>query len=292
MPISLLTMEIGLIKYCAENEILDNTVLGGPFRQKTLEYLETSNLNTDIEGKDNDYDLVFTCSDLIIQKNIIGKKIVLIQEGMTDPENILFHLVKKLNLPGWIAGTSTTGLSDAYLKFCVASEGYKNFFIKKGAKAEKLEVTGIPNFDNCKSYLRNNSFPHKNYVLVATSDCRETFKYENRKEFTLTAREAAAAVIFGWSSTVTRTSSRTWRSAASSPGSGTRSPRPAISTWIHDSAISPRRLGAVHAAGHTVQRARDVPAHDQPGMHDQVDVGLVPVPVPWSPNRPGTACRP
>jgi hypothetical protein len=47
---------------------------------------------------------------------------------------------------------------------------------------DKLEVTGIPNFDNCKEFL-NNNFPHKNYVLVATSDMRETYKYENRKKF-------------------------------------------------------------------------------------------------------------
>ena len=174
----------GFIKYCAEKGLLDKTVLGGQFRLKTIEYLTTNNLTIDLDGKSYDYDLVFTCSDLIIPQNIHGKKIVLVQEGMTDPENFLFHTVRKLNLPPWVAGTSATGISDAYSKFCVASEGYKNLFIKKGADPEKIEVTGIPNFDNCAQYLRND-FPHKNYVLVATSDCRETLKYENRKRFIL-----------------------------------------------------------------------------------------------------------
>ena len=64
----------------------------------------------------------------------------------------------------------------------MASEGYKDLFIKKGVKPEKISVTGIPNFDNCKQYL-DNDFPYKNYVLVATSDTRETYKYENRKKF-------------------------------------------------------------------------------------------------------------
>jgi hypothetical protein len=48
-----------------------------------------------------------------------------------------------------LAGTAATGLSDAYHAFCVASEGYRDFFIRKGARPEKIIITGIPNFDNC-----------------------------------------------------------------------------------------------------------------------------------------------
>ncbi len=172
----------GLIKLLAEKGLLDKTVLGGQFKLKTIEYLTTNNLTIDPDGKNFNYDLVFTCSDLIIPKNIIGKKIVLVQEGMTDPENILFHLVKKFKFPTWAAGTSATGISDAYTKFCVASHGYKALFIRKGVKPEKIVVTGIPNFDNCEKYL-DNDFPYKNFVLAATSDFRETLKYENRKKF-------------------------------------------------------------------------------------------------------------
>ena len=138
----------------------------------------------------NNYDLVVTCSDLIVQKNIRDKKIVLVQEGMTDPENIFFYLSKYLNFPRYLASTSTTGLSDAYETFCVASEGYKELFVNKGCKEEKIRVTGIPNFDNCKVH-RKNSFLYKNYVLVCTSDGRETFKYENRKNFILKAVKIA-----------------------------------------------------------------------------------------------------
>jgi len=69
-----------------------------------------------------------------------------------------------------------------YDYFCVASEGYKKHFIRKGVEPERLIVTGIPNFDNCAEYNRNN-FPYRHYVLVATSDMRETFRYENRRRF-------------------------------------------------------------------------------------------------------------
>jgi hypothetical protein len=101
---------------------------------------------------------------------------------MTDPENLMFYLAKYLGFPRYLASTSTTGLSDAYKLFFVASEGYKKLFIKKGVNPNKIIVTGIPNFDNVDKLLQND-FPLKNYVLVATSDSRETFKYENRKKF-------------------------------------------------------------------------------------------------------------
>jgi hypothetical protein len=127
---------------------------------------------------------------MLIPQNIRNKKIILVQEGMTDPENLGYHLVKKFNLPRWIGGTATTGISNFFEVFCVASEGYKELFITKGVDPEKMVVTGIPNFDNCAQYLKN-EFPYKGFVLVATSDMRETYKIENRKKFIKYAKEIA-----------------------------------------------------------------------------------------------------
>jgi hypothetical protein len=134
---------------------------------------------------------VVTCSDLLLPRNIRDDRIVLVQEGITDPESIVFHLVKRLRfLPLWLAGTSTTGLSDAYQAFCVASEGYRDFFIRKGVRSEKIVVTGIPNFDDCRRY-RSNDFPYRNYVLACTSPLREIFRSEDRKAFIRKAVEIA-----------------------------------------------------------------------------------------------------
>jgi hypothetical protein len=172
----------GNIMSLANAGFLDFSILGGQIRKNTIQYLKDNILQVDFEGQLHKYDLVFTCTDLIVQKNIRNNKIILVQEGITDAENILFQVVKRFKLPRYLAGTAATGLSDVYEYFCVASEGYREFFIKKGLKKDKLVVTGIPNFDYCSQHLVNN-FPYRNYVLAATSNCRETFRYENRKKF-------------------------------------------------------------------------------------------------------------
>jgi hypothetical protein len=109
---------------------------------------------------------------------------------MTEPETLIYHMVKILSLPRWIANTSMTGLSDNYELFFVASEGYRDLFISKGVDPLKIRITGIPNFDNAAQYLQND-FPYKNYVLAATSDRRETMNPENRKKFILNVLQIA-----------------------------------------------------------------------------------------------------
>ncbi len=180
----------GLIGKFSKAGYLDFTVLGGNMRRLTVEYLREHRCLIDEGGIRDDYHLVLTCSDLIVQKNIRNKKVILVQEGMTDPENLAYHAVKHLKLPRYLASTSTAGLSHAYERFCVASEGYRDLFIRKGVKADRIVVTGIPNFDHAEQYM-DNDFPHKGHVLAATSDARETFKIDRRKKFIRRAAEIA-----------------------------------------------------------------------------------------------------
>ena len=170
----------GILGSASEAGLLEFTIMGRKRSERSLEYLRSHDLKLDVGGLRHEYDLVVTCTDLIVPKHIRHLKIVLVQEGMTEPETLFFHLAKNFQwIPRWIAGTSTTGLSDSYAKFCVASEGYRELFIRKGVNPSKIEVTSIPNFDNCEQYLRND-FKYHDYVLVCTSDNRETFIYENR----------------------------------------------------------------------------------------------------------------
>ena len=101
---------------------------------------------------------------------------------ITEPEGVIYQLVKWLKLPRYLANTATNGLSNEYDIFCVASDGYAELFVRKGVKDKKIAVTGIPNFDNLKN-VRNNDFPFHNYVLAATSPLRETFRHDDRRNF-------------------------------------------------------------------------------------------------------------
>ncbi len=169
---------------------LEFTVIGNRIRKRSEAYLKEHGLPVDYGGKAHDYDLIITTTDVVIQRKLNKKPVVLVQEGMTDPEGLRFQLVKRFKLPRWIAGTAAAGLSDAYDLFCVASEGYRQLFIQKGCNPNKLVVTGLPNFDHVAAFQQNN-FPHRDYVLVATSNARETFKRDDRPAFLRWALEKA-----------------------------------------------------------------------------------------------------
>ena len=182
----------GFIKLLNTLNLVEFTIIGDKRAGECYRYLEDQKLTIDYGGKQHDYDLVVTCSDLVLQKNVRDKKLIVVQEGITDPERFSYHLVKTLKfLPKWFAGTSANGITNKFDYYCVAGEGYRELFIEKGVKPEKIRVTGIPNFDNCQKY-HDNEFPHKGYVLVCTSDLREKFRYENRKKFIKRALEIAA----------------------------------------------------------------------------------------------------
>ena len=82
----------------------------------------------------------------------------------------------------------------AYEKFCVASEGFADFFVNKGIPRNRIAVTGMPNFDDVLK-CRDNDFPHQDYVLAATSANRESYVYENRKKSILKAKRIAEQLV-------------------------------------------------------------------------------------------------
>ena len=176
-----------ILKYLAENGLVDFTILGtkSSFRKLQERYLKDHNCNYDYRGSslNNRYDLVLTCSDIIIPQEITYAPIVFIQEGMTDPVTAISKFINKYNLPSWMAGdTSLNGTSNKCDVYCAASNGYADFFTEMGTEGSKVYVTGIPNFDNVDEFL-NNDFPHRDYVLVCTSDLREVKKRDNRIGF-------------------------------------------------------------------------------------------------------------
>ena len=172
----------GLLRLAAERSLLDFTILAGQARRASLRHVAERGLPVDERGRSNDYHIAVMGTDLVVPANLRGKPIVLVQEGMTDPEDWRYRLVRTLGLPRFLANTSMTGLSHAYARFCVASEGYRELFVAKGVRPETLVVTGMPNFDDVERG-RVNDFPHHGYVLAATSCLRETLKPEDRRGF-------------------------------------------------------------------------------------------------------------
>jgi len=177
--------------------LMENTAVGDKLSRKVNRYLAEQRLPVDPRGRRDNYDLVVMCTDLIVQKNLQGKRLLLVQEGMTEPEGLRYAGVRLLGLPRYIANTASFGLSNVYHRLCVASPGYRDLFIRKGIPREKLVVTGIPNFDNVAAFKKND-FPYRNFVLAATSPTRETFQRDDREEFIRKVMEIAAGrqVIF------------------------------------------------------------------------------------------------
>ena len=172
--------------------LLEFTIAGHKMRRRCADLLRSKDYPLDVDGWAGGYDLVVTCSDILVPENLGSAQVVLVQEGIMDPESLLTPVVRRFPtvLPRWLVGTAATGLSDCYERFCVASEGYRDHFIAQGVPARKLVVTGIPNFDSCDRY-RVNSFPYSGYVLACTSDARETFKLDHRRGFIERAAEIA-----------------------------------------------------------------------------------------------------
>jgi len=183
-----------IVKFAARRGWLDATILGGEFMRRSTAYLQQHNLRNDYASAafGNRYDLVVFCSDLIVTKKLRAIKTVFVQEGMTDPLTVQGKIIKRLGLPGYMAGnTALNGTSNICDIYCTASPGYKQQFTSMGTDADKILVTGIPNYDNVKSFL-NNDFPHHNYVLVATSDIRETYNKDDREAFLANCVKIAA----------------------------------------------------------------------------------------------------
>ncbi len=175
--------------------LLKGTIVTGTIKEKADRYLAAHGLPNDFEARvyGHQYDLIVCCSDIIVPWNLLAHtKSVFVQEGMTDPLNFWARMVKRFTrYPILTISTALNGMNNCCDVYCVASAGYAEHFGQIGVDAGKLVVTGIPNFDDVEQ-LRHNSFPHRGYVLVATTDMRETYRPDNRKRFIGEATRIAA----------------------------------------------------------------------------------------------------
>lgn len=175
-------------------KLLEQTIMSGHFREKGERFVREHNIPYDYAGKTlgNQYDLIFLCTDINFPKAAKATKTIFVQEGMIDPMNAWARFVKWSKIPASLAlRTSLNGCLNRADIYAAGSEGYKSYFVENGTEAERVVVTGMPNFDDAAQFL-DNDFPEKDYVLVCTSDIRETFRKENRVEFIKKCVEIAA----------------------------------------------------------------------------------------------------
>lgn len=177
---------------CRKAKLIEWTILGNRLRHRCLDYLNRHHLQVDLEAQCAPYDLIVNCTDIVVAPALLKTPMVLVQEGIMDPPNGWLPAIQRFPqmIPRWYNGTAATGLSFAYERFCVASQGYLSYFASIGVPRERMVVTGIPNFDDCRRYC-NNDFPHRHFVLVCTSDARETFKKDDRDTLIRYATELA-----------------------------------------------------------------------------------------------------
>ncbi len=183
----------GFMHFSRAVGLLETTIAGRKLANRCLDYLTARGLQVDFKGTRNDpYDLYVLSTDVAVPPNAVGRPTILVQEGITDPEGFLFQVVRRFPrvVPRWLCGTSATGLSGKVDRFCVASAGYREHFAARGVPRERMVVTGIPNFDDCEAFA-NNDFPHRDYVLICSSDTRETAKLDSRAAFIRWAKDCA-----------------------------------------------------------------------------------------------------
>jgi len=177
-----------IVKY---TPIANGTVLADHFRVQAESYMKQHGLQIDFGGDKHQYDLVVNCTDMVVAKKFRQTKTIWVQEGMIDKHTILTDAVKAIGLPPYFTGnTSLNGSTNVCDIYCTASVGYKNYFAKQGTDPSKLIVTGIPNYDNQRQFIKND-FPFHGYVMVATTDMRETYRFENRRAFIKRAAKIA-----------------------------------------------------------------------------------------------------
>ena len=159
---------------------LEQGINGHKRRGICADELNAQGLPIDLAAERNEYDLWVCPNDAVLPHRLARTPWVLVQEGIMEQPNWRTWVWRKTRLmPRPLATTAVFGLTRRYEKFCVASEGYLKQFLAEGIRPEKLVVTGIPNFDDFTRF-RDNDFPHRGYVLVCTSDGRETMMAVDR----------------------------------------------------------------------------------------------------------------
>src|SRR5262247_260706 len=85
----------GLLEGLRRLHLLEFTIVGYKLRRRCVDYLRRHRLPLDEHGARGGYDLVVTCSDLVMPRNIRDRRVVVVQEGILDPPGLPLDLCRR-----------------------------------------------------------------------------------------------------------------------------------------------------------------------------------------------------
>ena len=89
----------GLLERARRRGLAEFTVAGEKLAGRCFNYLRREGLDVDYRGRRGPYDLVVSCSDLVVQGNLRGTPLVVVQEGILDPEGWEYRLWRRAPVP-------------------------------------------------------------------------------------------------------------------------------------------------------------------------------------------------
>jgi hypothetical protein len=164
----------GLVTALRGLGLLDRTIAGRQASQGCLEYLRNHHLAIDWNGGRGRYDLIVTCSDVLLPDNIVRRPLLVVQNELWHPDFAPGLVRRELahRLRRYVAAAAT-GLSGAYERLCVASFGYRDRFVELGVARDRMVVTGLPGHDDYQAYA-SSEMVGSGYVLVCGTRATES----------------------------------------------------------------------------------------------------------------------
>ncbi len=127
-----------LLTMLRELGMLERTIAGNRLGQECLGYLRNHHLPIDLDGRRARYDLVVTCSDLVLARNTRGRRLVVVHNGRLGVSHLLGSRIAH-RLSRWLGQSPS--------RWCVTSEADRESLRRLGFPGERITVIGSAGHD-------------------------------------------------------------------------------------------------------------------------------------------------
>ncbi len=113
--------------------MLERTIAGNRLGEECLGYLRNHHLPIDLDGRRARYDLVVTCSDLVLARNTRARRVVVVHNGRLGVSHLLGSRIAH-RLSRWLGQSPS--------RWCVTSEADRESLHRLGFPGERITVIG------------------------------------------------------------------------------------------------------------------------------------------------------